>query len=133
MLVSRYLSKSGVRQVHELEDPAHELPVHGVVLVVGVEADPPAHRRTYDVDQPGQPALLDGQVHLAQARAVVAQCRDHLLVGLGRLVEQLHEQLAGLPVLTTADDGQLVQLLCHHTIVIQGIFQGVPKLTNRPK
>ena len=55
--------------------PADELAVHGVVLVVAVEGDPPADGRADDEDQPRQTHLRDLHVQLGRGGV-----RDHLLV-----------------------------------------------------
>lgn len=114
------LRQPGVREVHELQHPAHQLAVHGVVLVVGVEGDAAAHGGADDVDEPREAALLHLDVHL-----VGVGVGNHLLVGLRRLVEQLHEQLARLPVLAAADDADLVQLLGDHARVVERVLQAV--------
>ena len=61
--------------------PADEFPVHGVVLVVAVEGDPPADGRPDDEDQPRQTHLRDLHVQLRRGRI-----RDHLLVRRRRLL-----------------------------------------------
>lgn len=50
---------------------------------------------------------------------------EQLLVGLGRLVKQLHEQCTCLLVFTAPDGRQLVQLLLDQTRILQGIFQSI--------
>lgn len=50
---------------------------------------------------------------------------EQLLVGLGRLVKQLHEQCTRLLVFTAPDGRQLVQLLLDQTRILQGIFQSI--------
>lgn len=52
---------------------------------------------------------------------------QQLLVGLGWLVEELHEQSAGLLVLAAPDGGELIQLLLHEASVIQRVLQAIPK------
>jgi hypothetical protein len=75
---------------------------------------------------PRETALLHPDVNLGR---VVASY--HLLVGLRRLVKQLHEQLAGLAVLAPTDHRQLVQLLRHHAVVVQRVFEAIPERSNK--
>ena len=58
---------------------------------------------------------------------------EQLLVGLGRLVKELHEQCAGLLVLTAPNGGQLVQLLLDQTRILQGVFQSISTPNRRRK
>ena len=59
--------------LHELKDPADELPVHGVMVLVTVEADPAPHRTANDVDQPGQSGLSCLDVPLTARPAASTQ------------------------------------------------------------
>lgn len=68
-----------------------------------------------------QLTFLHSNVHGAGGGAL-----QQLLVGLGRLVKELHEQSARLLILTPADGGELIQLLLHQAGVIQGILQAIP-------
>lgn len=58
---------------------------------------------------------------------------QQLLIGLGRLVKQLHEECACLLVLTTPDGRQLVQLLLHQAGILQRVFQAIPAPNGRRK
>jgi len=51
----------------------------------------------YDVNEPGEPTLRNRQIDVGGARVA------ELLVRRGVRVEELHEQLAGLVVLTSAN------------------------------
>lgn len=65
--------------------------------------------------------LLHGNVHWAGTGTL-----QQFLVGLGRLVKQLHKERTCLLILTTPNGGQLVQLLLDQTCILQGIFQAIP-------
>lgn len=65
--------------------------------------------------------LLHCNVHWAGAGTL-----QQFLVGLGRLVKQLHKERARLLILTPPDGGQLVQLLLDQTCILQGILQAIP-------
>lgn len=67
-----------------------------------------------------QLTLLHCNVHRAGAGTL-----QQLLVGLGRLVKQLHEECTGLLILTTPDGRQLVQLLLDQTCILEGVFQAI--------
>jgi hypothetical protein len=72
--------------------------------------------------------LLHCNVHWAGAGTL-----QQLLVGLGRLVKQLHKECTCLLVLTTPDGGQLVQLLLDQTCILQGILQAIPNPKGKGK
>lgn len=70
---------------------------------------------------PQHVTFLHGDVHGAGVGGL-----QQLLVRLGRLVEELHQQGARLLVLAPPDGGQLIQLLLHQPGVVQGVLQAVP-------
>lgn len=72
--------------------------------------------------------LLHRDVHGARAGAL-----EQLLIGLGRLVKQLHKQRTRLLVLTAPDCGQLVQLLLDQPCILQGVFQSISTPKRRGK
>ena len=73
--------------------------------------------------------LLHGDVHGARGGTL-----QQLLIGLGRLVEQLHQERARLLILAAPNCRQLVQLLLDQTRVLQRILQSIstPKGRNMP-
>lgn len=82
----------------------------------------PRHGPTRQPDPPPQHVtFLHRDVHGAGVGGL-----QQLLVRLGRLVEELHQQGARLLVLAPPDGGQLIQLLLHQPGVVQGVLQTVP-------
>ena len=73
-------------------------------------------------------AFLHRDVHGAGAGTL-----EQLLVGLGRLVKQLHEQCTRRLVFTAPDGRQLVQLLLDQTCILQGVFQSISTPNRRRK
>ena len=65
--------------------------------------------------------FLNGDVNFRRSHV-----GNHVLVSLGRVVEQLDQELAGLAVLAAGDHRHLVELLSHHAAVVQRIFKAVP-------
>ena len=66
-------SHNNILYLHQLEDPADQLPVHGVMILITVEADPAPHSTAYDVDQPGQPRLCRLDLSLPPGPAASTQ------------------------------------------------------------
>lgn len=64
--------------------------------------------------------FLDGHIH-GDGRGALQQ----LLVGLGGLVKQLHQEGTCLLVFAAPNRGELVELLLHQPCVIQGVFEAV--------
>lgn len=108
--------------------PTDKLAIHSILLISAGKRDPATNHRTNDVNQPCQPSLLHGNIHRARAGTL-----QQLLIGLGRLVKQLHEERACLLVFTTSNCRQLVQLLLDQTCIFQRIFQSISTPKGRKK
>ncbi len=65
--------------------------------------------------------LLHRYVHCAGVGGL-----QQLLVRLGRLIEELDQQGAGLLIFAPPDSRQLVQLLLHQASIVQGVFKTIP-------